>query len=70
MILPQDFEQCAAANGWEDDAKLAKLPAFLQGPAASHFDSFADDEENSFAQLTVSLSHCFLPVFGREPFEE
>ena len=61
------FQRCATANGWEDDVKLVKLPAFLQGPAASYFDS-SEEEKGSFAVLTDSLSRCFSPAVDREHY--
>ena len=62
------FERCASANTWDDAAKLIKLPAFLQGPAASYFDSFTAEEKSTYAKLTESLLHSFSPTAEREQF--
>ena len=48
--------------------KFAKLPAFLQGPAAPYFDSFSDEEKCSSRLLTESLNFCFSPAVNREQF--
>ena len=62
------FNRCAAANGWSDGDRLSKLPAFLQGPAATYFDSLTGEEKESIAALSSSLSQCFTPVVERERF--
>ena len=36
------FDRCAAANAWNADPCILKLPAFFHGPAAAHFDSLAE----------------------------
>eukprot|EP00794_Sanderia_malayensis_P019737 gene19737-biopygen14572 len=61
------FTRCAQANGWDTDAKrFAKLPAFLQGPAATYFESLGEDEKNTYSHLTTSLLRCFSPPVDRE----
>eukprot|EP00794_Sanderia_malayensis_P021266 gene21266-biopygen16300 len=58
---------CAQANGWDTDAKrFAKLPAFLQGPAATYFESLGEDEKDTYSHLTTSLLRCFSPPVDRE----
>eukprot|EP00794_Sanderia_malayensis_P015652 gene15652-biopygen13346 len=61
------FTRCAQANGWDTNAKrFAKLPAFLQGPAATYFESLGEDEKDTYSHLTTSLLRCFSPPVDRE----
>ena len=62
------FERCASANEWDAATKLVKLPAFLQGPAASYFDSFTADAKSTYAKLTDNLLQSFSPAAEREQF--
>ena len=48
--------------------RLVSGITFLQGPAASYFDSFSEEEKGSFAVLTDSLSRCFSPAVDREHY--
>ena len=50
----RQFECCASANNWHEKKKLAVLPAFLRGPAATYYHALADDKKNTYANLTKS----------------
>ena len=62
----QHFERCALANSWDDDKRLAMLPAFLQGPAATYFESLPTDRRDTIVHLRESLLACFSPLVDRE----
>ena len=62
------FERCALANNWNEATKLLKLPAFLQGPAASYYDALADDERDTYNNVVASLTKSFSPAVNRERF--
>ena len=62
----QQFQRCALVNSWDEATRLVKLPAFLQGPAATYFESLPADQKNTFDSLTSSLLTCFSPEVHRE----
>ena len=62
------FERCAAANSWNEETRLSMLPAFLQGPAATYFDSLTDDRKATYGDLVASLHECFCPHVHRERY--
>ena len=62
------FETCAAANTWDDAAKLRKLPAFLRGRAATHYYALAEEQKNSYANLTTNLKSSLCPQVEREKY--
>ena len=62
------FDRRASANDWNDDKRIAKLPAFLHGPAAVYFDSLGDAEKDTLPHLLDSLKKCFTPLANREKF--
>ena len=62
------FDRCASANAWNDEKRLAKLPAFLHGPAAMYFDSLAATDKDTLPHLLDSLTKCFTPMANREQF--
>ena len=51
----RNFERCAIANGWKEDEKLKKLPAFLRGPASSYYFSLAAEHKDTY----VAREHYF-----------
>ena len=62
----RQFECCASANNWHENKKLAVLPAFLRGPAATYYHALADDKKNTYANLTKSLREALCPAVDRE----
>eukprot|EP00794_Sanderia_malayensis_P013158 gene13158-14507_t len=58
----RNFECCASANGWKDEDKLKKLPAFLKGPAAAHFHGLVAEQKESYATLSAHLKKALCPV--------
>ena len=64
----RNFECCALANNWSAEDKLKKLPAFLRGPAATHYFSLADDHKASYDALTTHLRDALCPRVDRERF--
>ena len=64
----RQFNCCASANGWTDEQKLQKLPAFLRGLAATYFHTLSDDEKDTFEHLVTSLQTALCPAVGREGY--
>ena len=60
------FERCALANSWNDETRLVKLPAFLQGPAAAYYEALPAASKDTIAHLTENLTACFSPITDRE----
>ena len=50
---------CALANGWDEPARLAKQPAFLQGPTATYFEFLTADQKATNATLIDGPKVCF-----------
>ena len=64
----RQFEVCATANSWDNDKKLKVLPAFLRGPAATHYFSFSDAQKASYNELKKSLVAALCPPVDREKY--
>ena len=64
----RNFECCATANGWKEDEKLKKLPAFLRGPASSYYFSLAAEHKDTYSHLTTQLQKALCPVVARERY--
>lgn len=64
----REFDACALANGWKDEEKIKKLPAFLRGRAASHFYAIPDDERSTYAAAAKKLKEALCPLVEREIF--
>ena len=62
----QHFERCALANSWNDETRLTKLPAFLQGPAAAYYEALPATSKDTIAHLTENLQACFSLITDRE----
>ena len=62
----RQFECCASANNWNDNKKLAVLPALLRGPAATYYHALADDQKDTCAHLTKYLREALCPAVDRE----
>ena len=56
------FNVCAISNEWDDDKKLAKLPALLRGNAFLVYDALPDATKASFRLLTKALKDEFVPT--------
>ena len=52
-------EYDANANGWNAEAKIKKLAAFLQGETASHFYALDDDSRKSYTDTTHWRAYSF-----------
>ena len=64
----REFDACAEANGWNAEAKLKKLPAFLRGQAASHFYALDDESRGSYAVVVKALKEAMCPPASREVY--
>eukprot|EP00794_Sanderia_malayensis_P019298 gene19298-biopygen16178 len=64
----RQFQRCAAANKWNIEAQLLKLPAFLDGPAATYYETLSDGDKTSLDSLVASLHKCFCPPTDRERY--
>eukprot|EP00794_Sanderia_malayensis_P004981 gene4981-biopygen4043 len=64
----RQFECCAAANGWDNARRLAILPAYLRGPAATYYYSLAAAQKNTYAALTTHLRDALCPAVDREKY--
>ncbi|XP_028407562.1 uncharacterized protein LOC114530181 [Dendronephthya gigantea] len=62
----REFDACALANGWKDEDKIKKLPAFLRGRAATHFYTIPDEERSTYAAATKKLKEALCPPVERE----
>ena len=62
------FQRCSLANEWDQDMQLIKLPAFLQGAAATYFDALVDEDKTTLDGLIASLAKCFTPPTSRERY--
>ena len=60
------FERCATANSWDAATRLTKLPAFLQCPAATYYESLTAAQRGTYDALENSLKGCFSPAVDRE----
>ena len=64
----RNFDCCATANGWEDEDKLKKLPAFLRGPSAAYFHGLPAAQKDTYEHLTAALKIALCPTVNREQF--
>ena len=62
------FQCCALANEWSEATQRIKLPAILQGPATSYYDSLDETANESLDALTTSHKYCFSPAAAWENF--
>ena len=60
------FKTCTAANNWNPDKQLARLPTFLDGRAYTLFRRLGSGQRNSFAQLCENLSKLYYFPEARE----
>lgn len=64
----REFHACGDANGWKTDEMIKKLPAFLRGPAASHFYAIPEDNRKTFEDAIKGLTEAMCPHAQRENF--
>lgn len=62
----REFDACALANGWKDEDRIKKLPAFLRGRAASHFYAIPADDRATYAAAVTKLKEALCPLVERE----
>ena len=79
-ILPEKFESgdfvnwlrvfdvCPAANEWDADANLEKLPAFLQGPALAYYTILMATNRSNYGNLITNLKALICTVATREQY--
>jgi hypothetical protein len=60
----REFNLCGDANGWKDEDKIKKLPAFLRGPAATHF--YAMSENDRYPDAVKGLNEALCPPANQE----
>ena len=68
IIWLRELDACAEANGWNAEAKIKKLPAFLRGQAASHFYALNEESRRSYAAATKTLREAMCPPASREVY--
>ena len=65
--LPE-FDAYALANGWNDEHKIKKLPAYLNGRTTSHFYAIPDDQRTTYAKVPERLKEALCPLVERKNF--
>ena len=55
------YDVCAVANGWNDEARLRRMPTLLTGRAFAIFQRLAAGDKDTLAHLRASLTAAFLP---------
>eukprot|EP00795_Rhopilema_esculentum_P011176 gene11176-biopygen2777 len=63
------FERCAQANSWNEETRLCKLPAFLQGPAASYFESLDAEDPTLYLWRLKDALHLAEPDLSEDAFD-
>ena len=64
----REFDSCSLANDWKEEDKIKKLPAFLSGPAASHFYVIPADDRKTYKDAVKMLIGAMCPTAQRENF--
>ena len=64
----REFDACALANGWKDEDKIKKLPAFLRERAATHFYATPVAERATYDAATKKLKQALCPPVERENY--
>ena len=62
------FENVAAVNGWDEDAKLLWLKVRLAGKAQTTYQKFTDDVKRSYAESKKALKARFEPESRKERY--
>ena len=68
VVWLREFDACALANGWKDEDKIKKLPAFLRGRAATHFYATPAEERATYDAATKKLKQALCPPVERENY--
>ncbi len=68
VVWLREFDACAFANGWKDEDKIKKLPAFLRGRAATHFYATPVAERATYDATTKKLKQALCPPVERENY--
>jgi hypothetical protein len=66
VVWLREFDACALANGWKDEDKIKKLPAFLRGRAATHFYATPVAERATYDAATKKLKQALCPPVERK----
>jgi hypothetical protein len=64
----REFDACSLANDWKEEDKIKKLPAFLRGPAASHFYAIPPDDRKTYKDAVKMLIGAMCPTAQRENY--
>ena len=64
----REFDACSLANDWKEEEKIKKMPAFLRGPAASHFYAIPADDRKTYKNAVKMLIGAMCPTAHRENF--
>lgn len=56
----REFNACCDANGWKEDDKIKKLPAFFRGPAATHFYAMSEEERKEYKSAVKGLTEKYI----------
>ena len=64
----REYDACAEANRWTADAKIKKLPAFLQGEAASHYYTLEEGSRYLYVDSTKAMKEAMCPSACKEVF--
>ena len=64
----REIDAWALANGWKDEDKIQKLPAFLRERAATHFYEFPNAEKATYEAATKKLKEALCPPVQRESY--
>ena len=59
------FEVCARANQWDDNARLRRLPTFLNGRAFAVYSRLTEQQRGTIQNLQNALLESFLPPEAR-----
>ena len=68
--LLKNFERCAAANACGALTHVRMLPAFLQGPVSTYYESLTEEQMATYdgEHLVYSLEACFCSYDNRERY--
>ena len=58
----QRFELCSKANGWTEEIKTAKLPAFLEGEALATWLELDKEERKEYEKVKEKMVEILMPT--------